>query len=79
MLWIVRKRESNETLFGNLFQPNSLRSRERMQRMSGHANLMTLQFLEIYPVSACGGTFTSRATWSFPSRSPRNISCVDKS
>ena len=47
MLWIVRKGESNETLFGDLFQPGSMRARERMRRMSGHANLMVLQFIEI--------------------------------
>src|SRR2546430_15868931 len=47
MLWIVRKGKSNETLFGDLFQPDSMRARERMRRMSGHANLMLLQFFEI--------------------------------
>ena len=47
MLWIVRKGESDETLFGDLLQPDSMRTRERMRRMSGHANLMVLQFFEI--------------------------------
>src|SRR5256885_8778277 len=47
MLWIVRKGESNETLFGDLFQSDSARARERMRRMSGNANLMVLQFFEI--------------------------------
>ena len=47
MLWIVRKGESDETLFGDLFQPDSMRARERVRGMSGHANLMLLQFFEI--------------------------------
>jgi hypothetical protein len=46
MFWIIGTGEGNETLFGDLFQPRSLPSREGMRRISGHANLMTLQFLE---------------------------------
>ena len=47
MLWIIRKGESNETLFGDIFQPGPMRSREWMRWMHGHANLMVLQFFEI--------------------------------
>ena len=46
MLWIVRPREGNETLFGDLFQPNSTFSRQWMRRIHGHTNWLTLQFLE---------------------------------
>jgi len=46
MLWIIRKGESNETLFGDMFQPGSMRSRQWMRGMSYHADLMALQFLE---------------------------------
>src|SRR5256885_6121545 len=46
MLWIVRKGESNETLFGDLFQSDSARSRQWVRRMHCDANQMALQFLE---------------------------------
>src|SRR5438309_10799678 len=38
MLWIVRKGESNETLFGDLFQSDSARSRQWVRRMHYDAN-----------------------------------------
>ena len=46
MLWIVRTREGNKTLFGDLFQPDSTFSRQWMRRIHGHTNWLTLQFLE---------------------------------
>src|SRR6266705_742332 len=46
MLWKVRTREGNKTLFGDLFQPDSMFSRQWMRRIQGHINWLTLQFLE---------------------------------
>ena len=46
MLRIVRTREGNKTLFGDLLQPDSTSSRQWMRRMHGHTNWLTLQFLE---------------------------------
>src|SRR5437879_12744312 len=47
MLWIVRKSESNETLFGDLFQPGSMHARKRMHRMICPANMLVLQFFKL--------------------------------
>jgi hypothetical protein len=46
MFWILRKVEGNETLFGDLFQPDFPRSRQWMRRMQGHTNCQTFQPLE---------------------------------
>jgi hypothetical protein len=46
MLWIVRKGEGNETLFGDVFQPDLACSRQWVRWMHGYANYLMLQFLE---------------------------------